>query len=59
MTRLEIPDATIDLTSTLGFGEGDLVPNPRDGEWSRSLNKVFEQMEPGAESSTMGSWVRS
>ncbi len=51
------PRTTIDLDSTPESAKGNPVPNPQEGEQNRNLNDIFEQMEPGIESATIGSRV--
>jgi hypothetical protein len=51
----DTPRTAIDFDSTPRSTEGDPVPNPEEGEQNRNLNEIFEQMEPRADSATIGS----
>ncbi len=45
----------IDLDPTSGSTKGDQVPNPQERERNRTLNEIFQQMDLGADSATIGS----
>jgi hypothetical protein len=47
----------INLDSPPASTEGNPVPRPQEIERSRNLNEVFEQMDPGADSTAIGSRI--